>query len=456
MTMLHQMNENNQLNISNVVQAEENGATNNDAAIQELLDAKEGCPSNFFEPMKSWPQINDSAFFGIAGEIAREIANISEVDPAAVLASTLVCAAASFGNRSHYMIGDKKHPPKLFAVIAGATAKARKGTSFAPVEKIFYEASKYCQAEKLVIRSGGVVSGEGITYHVRDANGDDPGVSDKRLLIVEEEFGSLFALGKRDGNTISTTFRTIWDKEDFVNLSKNDPYKATGHHVNVLGHITNDELATRLARVDVYNGFANRFLWFCARRQKLVPRPGKLPSDRLNRFAKHIGAAIDFAQGRALTESIMDSNCEKLWDKKYPELSKDQFGAYGAITARSEAQVIRIALVMSLLDNCTKIEEKHLEAALAVWDYCDQSARYLFAAKQENGLQEKILEALRSGEKTSSDLHKALNNNCDSEELAKELENLQSVGRIDSKKSDSGGRGRKPTFWYLRAGFTPS
>ena len=50
----------------------------------------------------------------------------------------------------------------------------------------------------------------------------------------------------------------------------------------------------------------------------------------------------------------------------------------GAATARSEAIVMRVATVYAVLDGRTQIGVEHLNAALAAWRYCADSARYVF------------------------------------------------------------------------------
>ena len=67
----------------------------------------------------------------------------------------------------------------------------------------------------------------------------------------------------------------------------------------------------------------------------------------------------------------------------------------GAIIGRTEAQVIRIALIYALLDQRDKIDLVHLEAAIAVWEYCEASARYIFGDALGDPIADEILQAVR-------------------------------------------------------------
>jgi hypothetical protein len=48
----------------------------------------------------------------------------------------------------------------------------------------------------------------------------------------------------------------------------------------------------------------------------------------------------------------------------YPSLSAERPGLLGAVTARAEAQCVRLALLYTLLDGKANIEVPHLDAAL--------------------------------------------------------------------------------------------
>ena len=57
-------------------------------------------------------------------------------------------------------------------------------------------------------------------------------------------------------------------------MTKTNPAQATEAHISILGHITKDELLRELNGGDAANGFANRFLWVCAKRGQYLPEGG--------------------------------------------------------------------------------------------------------------------------------------------------------------------------------------
>src|SRR6516162_3156112 len=120
------------------------------------------------------------------------------------------------------------------------------------------------------------------------------------------------------------------------------------------------------------NGFGNRFLYCCVRRSKLVPLGGRINGRIAAGLAARIKAVLDDCPSG---EIPFDAAAEELWPERYEQLTADRLGMYGAITARAEAQTVRLALVCAMLDRGQFIGLAHLEAALEVWRYADASAR---------------------------------------------------------------------------------
>jgi len=67
----------------------------------------------------------------------------------------------------------------------------------------------------------------------------------------------------------------------------------------------------------------------------------------------------------------------------------------GAVTGRAEAQVMRIGAIYALLDQSLQIRLEHLQAALALWEYCELSAAWIFGTSTGDRNADKILRALR-------------------------------------------------------------
>ncbi len=47
----------------------------------------------------------------------------------------------------------------------------------------------------------------------------------------------------REGNTLSAIIRQAWDTGNLQVKTRNNPNRATGAHISIIGHITKDELS---------------------------------------------------------------------------------------------------------------------------------------------------------------------------------------------------------------------
>jgi hypothetical protein len=413
-------------------------------------------PERTAEPEKSvqaWPIMGAAAKRGIIGRIAALATENSEADPVAIMASVLVYAAAEFGRTTYIRIGDSFHQSRHFITIVGQSSRGRKGTSFAPVERIFLRSEEirslldvpkeYPSCAKLQFSQGPLSSGEGLIYAIRDGDGDeDPGVSDKRLLVVEEEFGTAMRMFQRSGNNLSTTLRRLWDGGTTAPLTKNSRIKATWPHVNILGHITKPELSSLLSGSEIWNGFANRVLWVLARRGKVVPFPTAMDDTQVEEIARELAVVIIKAHAEK-RELWMTEAAADLWRQKYEDLTQDYPGTLGAVTSRQEAHVRRLALTYALLDGADQIEVHHLEAALAFTRYAFESAAYLFGDTETDPAVQKIIDAVKAGPKTQTDIIHLFDRNKKASEIAQLLEDLQERGRITLTKEKTGGAPRK-------------
>jgi hypothetical protein len=356
------------------------------------------------EVVDGFPEpLSDVAFQGLAGDIVRRIEPHTEADPVALLIQILTAFGNVIGHDAFMVADGSRHGMNLFAVLVGESSKSRKGTSWAHVRRIFKRADE--QWEQNCIANG-LSSGEGVIWAVRDPSTKtvkdkktgkhepaDAGVADKRLMVTEGEYANVLKVMTREGNTLSPIIRGAWDSGKLRSMTKNSEARATGAHVSIIGHITRDELRRLLTENESANGFGNRFLWAAVRRSKCLPEGGNIDSENLNDLVVRLHDAIECARNAG--EVTRSEGARELWRIVYPELSKGKPGLLGAITARAEAQVMRLSAIYALLDCSTKVEVEHHRAALALWNYCERSARWIFATFTGDTRADRILLALR-------------------------------------------------------------
>jgi hypothetical protein len=267
-----------------------------------------------------------------------------------------------------------------------------------------------------------------------------PGVADKRLLIAEAEFAAVLRVCERQGNSLPMILRNAWDGLTLETLVKHSPLKATNPHISIAGHITEEELRMNLTRTDMASGSANRFIYALVRRSKYLPDGGDLSEGEIIRLGKLIKTAVDTAKNYG--RITMTAEASELWHGIYKDLSAGQPGLLGAITARAEAQVIRLALIYALLDSCNEISLAHLKAAVAVWEYCEASAARIFGQLVGDPIADEILRALRqvSNGVTRTALRDMFARNLSGGRLGAALDLLRLRGFARMETRETGGR----------------
>ena len=355
----------------------------------------------------------------------------TEADPAALLVQFLVAWGSLVGRGPYYLAEEDRHHGNEYVVIVGTTAKGRKGTSWGRVGGVLGILDSYWLENRLL---SGLGSGEALI----DAVGEE----DRRTLVIEGEFARLLAVVSRDGSTISASLRTAWDTGALSVRTRQNKVKVTGAHLSLIGHITREELLRRLESTETANGFGNRILFCCARRNHVLPHGGgdmKVSGDLLGRLQD----ATAFARKMGNTRVKFDADASQLWEHVYPELSEGKAGLLGSMTSRAEAHVVRLSLIYSLLDCADKIRLEHLRAALAVWNYCDASARFIWGDALGDPTADEILRALRAAGAdglTRWDIMNHFSRHKKAEELDRAIGVLTERGLIRSASEDTGGR----------------
>ena len=407
-----------------------------------------------------------AAFYGLAGDYVRAVEPHTEASPVALLTQFLLDFGSVVGRSAHFAVEADKHCANENVVIVGETGKSRKGTSESRARSV-YSAVDPLWAQNRI--AGGLSSGEGLMWAVRDPIWKreairekkrvigyqdvevDSGVLDKRLLVVESEFASPLKMTEREGNTLSPVVRQAWDGTKLQTLVTGRVHSvpvATGAHVSIIGHITVDELRRYLSVTEQGNGFANRFLWFCVRRSGFLPEGGDLEAcaRALVPIVERLRAAVEFAKKAGALKRSDEAREE--WCSIYRGLSEGRPGLLGAVTSRAEAHAVRLSLIYALLDKSEAIESWHQDAALALWQYSEASCKFIFGDALGDPLADNILTILRSTAEgiSRTELGARLGRHKPSAAITRALDSLSALNLV--RREARATEGRTAELWF--------
>lgn len=413
-------------------------------------------------PERPRPQpLAEAAYYGIAGEVVAAIAPHTEAPRAPLLINFLAGIANLIGPEPHARVGATCHSLKINELVVGETATGCKGSGLSPIQQLMGRVDPDWARDCVKF---GLTSGEGLIYHVRDPRSErqpvkqkgrstgeyeevviDHGVADKRLFCIETEFAGVLKAMAREGSTLSPTIRQAWDGDTLQTLAKNSPSRASGAHIAISGHITPAELRRHLTETEAANGFANRFLFVHSERAQLLPEGGGTLD--FEGLAARLQAIVPAARRLGLV--ARDRAARHVWAAVYPRLTTPPPGLTGALVSRAAAQTLRLSALYAALDGSPWIRVPHLLAALAIWDYCEASVRWLFGEQSGDYVADTLLACLRQSPAglDRTEISHMLGRHVPAVRLSPALESLRQSGLARSQmRTDTGGRPEERWF----------
>lgn len=401
-----------------------------------------------------WPDpVADDALTGCVGDFVRFIEPESEADPHAVLFDLLIYLGCVIGNQPHCMTGSSKQTVAEFGCIVGNSSRSRKGTARDRVLDLMRRVAPEFQNNF----SSGIATGEGIITRLSDMAEES---EDNRLLCFEGEFSKVLHSMKMFPK-LSGDLRDAFDGKDIGREIRGNAYHCSSPHLSISGDTTSAELEKVIMDVELMNGFGNRVLWVCAKRSKELPHGGKPLDDmyqtELLSIVKGLKSAIAFA--KKVGRVRFDKKADEIWTPYYHRMMQraDTMPKLAqAMEAREEAHITRLALLYALLDKSGVISTPHINAAIATWKYCGESALYLFPEREttKESSEQKLLTLLAQhpeGLTTTQITFLAFNNNKAAEPF---LLKLEEAGRV--VRSEFRGVGRPSVKWFLTKPTSPT
>ncbi|TKG66188.1 DUF3987 domain-containing protein [Prauserella endophytica] len=402
----------------------------------------------------AFPQLPVDALQGTAGSIVEAVMPFTEAHEAAVLATLLARFGCAIGNFPHLRADNRTHAARIYPLVVGKTSTGAKGTSAGVVDALFAAVGHH--SEWAVSKVSGLSSGEGLIELVRDGTGDNPdaknfdeGVADKRLYVEESEFGGTLSVMERNGSILPRVLREAWDGAVLRTLTRASPLTATGAHITIIGHVTPGELKIKLTEAQMSGGTLNRFLPIASRRTKLCPDGGNIPDQVLDASGRVLADRIQHARG--LDEIKRTPSADELWRQQYAHLRRElPDGQVSKMLARAVPQVLRLSLAYALLDGHTEIDEPHLRAALALWEYATETAEWMFGTEPDSGEQDALVAFIATAGATGKTKTEIGNEHYGKNKKAAEIDAVLTPllrdGRI--RQETTRGRGRPSTRYY--------
>jgi hypothetical protein len=400
------------------------------------------------------PVVSPEVYTGILGEITMAAEPGTEADPAGILGSLLTMVSVAISGTPHLQIGNDRHPLLVWSLLMGRTGSGRKGGATQTATEFARPAwPEYDQQA-----TSGLSSGEGLIERIRDPSpdGKDPGVKDKRLLVVETEFGTVMTRAARDGSTLAEVCRQAWNGEPLSVLNRKQ-VRASWSHVGIIGHIAPRDFRRRLAAADLAAGTYNRYLPLYVERSKRLPIPQGAARTAVADLSGKLGEKI----GAARTVGCLRLGAEAaaLWQGElYDEFTEadDEEAAWAEFMRRAAPYCLRIAGLYAVLERRKTIGKGDLAAAAALVRYAVASAQYVLGGLLRDPRMDRLTrEITAAGDAglTRTQVSALFSRNLPAAALDDLLGELTVAGEYEVIRAETGGR---PVETYRRTSFVNS
>lgn len=112
------------------------------------------------------------------------------------------------------------------------------------------------------------------------------------------------------------------------------------------------------------------------------------------------------------------------------------------------ALISGLACIYALLDRSSNVKVEHLEAALALWEYSEKCARFIFGASTGDPTVDRILMSLKAqGPMSETDIRDLFGRHKGAPEIDRALGSLLQSGKAKAVVMETGGRPR--TVWQI-------
>ena len=290
--------------------------------------------------------------------------------------------------------------PAYYPSLLGPTAYGRKGTAMDHVKRVMRIVDEEFVEKHF---ASGIISGEGL-YERFSGKSEHSLGDDKRLVLTEPEFAKVLANCDREGNSLSANVREIYHSGSFEIMRSKNALKVRDAHAALIGHCTTAEYVDLLKSVSMANGFANRFLLAHVERENILPFGGTGLSDAdYVSISEKVKDAIKSARPKSAISwkdhrpIPLSDDARALYAQFYYLRAQEALnsGLIGAMLARLETNVLRVALIFALLQCATEIGVEHLRAAIAAGAYARSSTLHAFGPTLGSKAGQEILDALR-------------------------------------------------------------
>jgi hypothetical protein len=316
------------------------------------------------------PPPHEAAFGGLVGEMVAELAAGTDAPRIGLLGSVLAFLGALAPCRGHF---GRSQASSLFVGLVGPSGEGRKGTAMSRVHDLVATTLGYDVVSRSLL--DGINSGEGLVTGLEFRQRSwkrEPAC----VILFEEEFATLLAAQNRDGSSLDSRLRALWDITALSNRKQSGSQSVVPPYwASALVAITPDELRAKSPENATTTGSYNRWLWLpvIRRDEEVEDTPPALP--------RALAEALLEAHRRTFDDPpylAMDPDAARMLSRYGRHLSAHTTGLELDLSRRLAPIAYRIGMIHAAIEGTPGVTVEQLARGIAVTEYARSGLRWVF------------------------------------------------------------------------------
>lgn len=325
----------------------------------------------------SLPQLPEDVWQGLFPSYRTAVAHTTEAADVFHFGCFAQVIGCTLGRRLHVYHARRLYPNFNVALV-GRSGVTRKDTAWSKGRPLLEHLHADVDPENPVFQ---IIPGIGSAEGLLDALAGER----KVVLLNEAELLSLFAKARQEAlSNLIPKLSSLYDCPDWETLqTRNKKVRCHEPFLSILSGTTLAWLQAAFTEQLIYGGFANRIAYLCGEPKEPMPFPKKVdPTEETNITTK-------LNDIRMWADELRQENNGEL---DVSEECKDRFAAYywpyhkrcaiesltATLIPRIQDFIWKFALLYAAMDFSSQIRLEHLEPAIAVGNYLEQSVTAVF------------------------------------------------------------------------------
>jgi hypothetical protein len=310
---------------------------------------------------------------GLAGIFAQTYGSYLEPPDHFFYMSFLTMFGLAVSDQLH-LEAQRKPQPRLYTILLGESANARKSTAMDETDKFFREFFTIDDFE--VCR--GAASGEGIAKLMTE---------NPKVLLYYDELNVFVSKANIKNSTLLSATTTLFESNEYANQTSKNPTIIENGLVSMLAASTTDTYSDLFDPKFINIGFNNRLFLVPGDSNKCFPVPEPIPYEKNEDISKHLNNCLQLIEHNPVIS--IDKNAVAKWKEFYKTLKGSS-----PYAKRLDTYGLRLMPLLAVNDMKSSVDTETVDKIISLIDW-QHNVRKIYDPIDAEGKIAKMEEKIR-------------------------------------------------------------